>query len=161
MTVTTSLNVKKYLKKCEEFVICSQVGDSNLIFTEHAAQQTTLFHIITKGSFKISESFSSEFITLTRGVHNMKEFFRKHTTYLSLEPFRIYGFNAQNDSEDWNAEEIKESFICNQKGWLICFDGTPIVNGETMQRMDYSLLEMGKEYKIDYQNSILLLFSKC
>jgi hypothetical protein len=161
MRVVTPLNIKKYIKKCEEFTICSEIGDSNIIFTEHAADQITLFHIITKGSLKVSESFSNEFCILTRGVHNMKEFCGKHTTYLSLEPFHIYGFCPTNSYVNWDCTEIKESFICNKRSYLICFDGNPIVNDKTMQRMDYSLLEIGKDYKIDHQNSILCLFSKC
>ncbi len=40
------MSVKSYIKKCEEFSICSQVGDSaGLVFVEPAVDRMTMYQI--------------------------------------------------------------------------------------------------------------------
>ena len=43
------MSVKSYLKKCEEFSICSQVGDSaGLVFVEPAVDRMTMYQIAVR-----------------------------------------------------------------------------------------------------------------
>jgi hypothetical protein len=149
---------KRFLKKCEEFLICSEVGDGDVIVAEHACYRDTLYQIIVYGTGKVCECFDNKEIEFKRGIIDVKKFRKKHTNFYSYEPFLIYGFNTLEDSHDWNVEEIKGSFTCNQRGWLICFDGHPIVNGKELKRMDYSLLEIQKDYNIDIKDGLLGFF---
>lgn len=151
---------KRSLKRCEEFLMCSEVGDSDVIVAEHSSVRDTLYQICLYGRIKVGKCFESEYLELKRGIHDVKKFKQQHTNFYSYEPFHIYGFNKLDDSEDWNATEIKESFTCNQRGWLICFDGYPIVNGKELKRMDYALLEDGKEYNVEIKNGLLGFFTR-
>ena len=50
------MSVKSYIKKCEEFSICSQVGDSaGLVFVEPAVDRMTMYQIAVKGSGRLSK----------------------------------------------------------------------------------------------------------
>ena len=54
------MSVKSYLKKCEEFSICSQVGDSaGLVYVEPAVDRMTMYQIAVKGSGRLSSIFNS------------------------------------------------------------------------------------------------------
>jgi hypothetical protein len=151
---------KKFIKRCEEFQICSEIGNAGVIVAEHPVQRDTLYQIVVYGSLKIGKCFESEYVELQRGIHDVKKFVNQYTNFYTYEPFHIYGFNPRNDSEHWNAQEIKESFTCNRRGWLICFDGYPIVNEKELQRMDYALLEEGKECNIDIKDGLLGFFTR-
>ena len=53
------MSVKSYLKKCEEFSICSQVGDSaGLVYVEPAVDRMTMYQIAVKGSGRLSSIFN-------------------------------------------------------------------------------------------------------
>jgi hypothetical protein len=156
----TESKYKRFLKKCEEFLICSEIGGADVLISEHSYFRSTLYQICLYGGGKAGKCFDNEYTEFKRGINDVKKFKNQHTNFYSYEPFHIYGFNALNDSEDWNAEEIKESFICSQRGWLICFDGNPIVNEKELQRMDYALLEKGNNYDIDIKDGLLGFFTK-
>ena len=38
------MKCKQYIKKCGEFSVCSEVGEANVLFTEHA-DDLSLIHI--------------------------------------------------------------------------------------------------------------------
>ena len=49
------MSVKRYIKKCEEFSICSEIGDrAGLVFAEPADERRTLYQIAVKGSGRLS-----------------------------------------------------------------------------------------------------------
>ena len=55
------MSVKSYIKKCEEFSICSQVGDSaGLVFVEPAVDRMTQFQIAVRGGGRWSTIFNSD-----------------------------------------------------------------------------------------------------
>lgn len=151
---------KRYLKKCEEFLICSEVGDGDVIVSEHSSYRNTLYQICLYGGGKVGKCFDNEYIEFKRGINDVKKFRQQHTNFYSYKPFHIYGFNALSPREDWDAVEINGSFTCIQRGWLICFDGNPIINEKELQRMDYALLEEGKECIIDIKDGLLGLFTQ-
>lgn len=150
---------KRYIKKCEEFLICSEVGGSNVLVAEHSNVRYTLYQIVVYGSGKVCKCFdNSEVEVYKKGIVDVKKFRNEHTNFYSYEPFLIYGFNSLNTFDDWGANEIKGSFSPNCRGWIINFDGNPIINGKEFKRMDYSLLESKKEYDIDIKDGLLVFF---
>ena len=54
----------RYFKKCEEFAICSEVGESNLLFPETHDERRTLYQIVVKGTGKVGRIFDSEYTNL-------------------------------------------------------------------------------------------------
>ena len=52
-----------------------------------------------------------------------------------------------------------ESFKGDDKSWLICFKGEPIINGVTMKTMDYAKL-CDKEYEVVLNDALLGIFTK-
>ena len=61
--------------------------------------------------------------------------------------------------QDWDGKLIKESFFGDSKSYLVCFNGSPVVNGIEMQRMDYALLQP-KEYEVELNDGLLGMFTK-
>ena len=52
----------RYFKKCEEFAICSEVGESNLLFPETHDERRTLYQIVVKGTGKVGRIFDLSLI---------------------------------------------------------------------------------------------------
>ena len=157
------MSVKSYLKKCEEFSICSQVGDSaGLVFVEPAVDRMTMYQIAVKGSGRLSSIFNSEFeVGDANGINfsSMKHYMGQTTIFESYEPFHIYGFNKLNKNQDWDGKLIRKSFDGDDKSWLVCFDGRPVINGVELARMDYAKLE-NKYYDVDIKNGLVGVFTK-
>ena len=157
------MSVKSYLKKCEEFSICSQVGDSaGLVFVEPAVDRMTMYQIAVKGSGRLSSIFNSEFeVGDANGINfsSMKHYMGQPTIFESYEPFHIYGFNTLNKNQDWDGKLIRKSFDGDDKSWLVCFDGRPVINGVELARMDYAKLE-NKYYDVDIKNGLVGVFTK-
>ena len=156
------MRCKQYIKKCGEFSVCSEVGEANVLFTEHADDRTTLYQIIVKGSGRVAKPFSSEYKPADTNEHrfiNMKEYIGHHTIFESYEPFLIYGFNTLDLKVDWDGKLVSESFEGNTRSYLICFDGRPIINGTELRRLDYAKLE-NKWYDIDIKDGVVGVFTK-
>ena len=157
------MSVKSYLKKCEEFSICSQVGDSaGLVYVEPAVDRMTMYQIAVKGSGRLSSIFNSEFeVGDANGINfsSMKHYMGQTTIFESYEPFHIYGFNTLNKNQDWDGKLIRKSFDGDDKSWLVCFDGRPVINGVELARMDYAKLE-NKYYDVDIKNGLVGVFTK-
>ena len=157
------MSVKSYLKKCEEFSICSQVGDSaGLIFFEPSIDRMTMYQIIVKGSGRMAKIFDSNYILGDSHKNNfidMKKYLGQSTIFESHEPFLIYGFNKLSKNQDWDGKLISESFEGDNKSWLVCFDGRPVINGIELARMDYAKLE-NKHYNVDIKDGLVGVFTK-
>ena len=157
------MSVKSYLKKCEEFSICSQVGDSaGLVYVEPAVDRMTMYQIAVKGSGRLSSIFNSEFeVGDANGINfsSMKHYMGQTTILESYEPDHIYGFNTLNKNQDWDGKLINESFDGDDKSWLVCFDGRPVINDVELARMDYAKLE-NKHYNVDIKDGLVGVFTK-
>ena len=136
-----TLKYKQYLKKCEDFSICSERGDGGLLFTEYAKERSTF------GDYK-----EDNFI-------NLKKYMGHDTIFKSYEPFHIFGFNTLDPNQDWDGRLISESFTGNDKSRLVCFDGNPIINGKELQPLDYAILQ-NKWYNVEINDSIVGVFTK-
>ena len=82
-----------------------------------------------------------------------------HTMFQSYTPFHIYGFNTLNIHDDWDGRLVKNSFKGDNKSWLICFKGKPIINGVTMKTNDYAKLSE-KDYEVILNDALLGIFTK-
>ena len=157
------MSVKSYIKKCEEFSICSQIGDSaGLVFVEPAVDRMTMYQIAVKGSGRLSSIFNSEFeVGDANGINfsSMKHYLGQTTIFESYEPFHIYGFNTLNKNQDWDGKIINKSFDGNDKSWLVCFDGRPVINGVELGRMDYAKLD-NKHYDVEIKDGLVGVFTK-
>ena len=89
----------------------------------------------------------------------MKHYMGQTTIFESYEPFHIYGFNTLNKNQDWDGKLIRKSFDGDDKSWLVCFDGRPVINGVELARMDYAKLE-NKYYDVDIKNGLVGVFTK-
>ena len=154
--------MERFIKKCEEFVICGSYGDANVTFADGFPDNNAIYHVITKGEIKMGVPFDSDYITLHYKDNNfvdVKEYLYKNRIYLSLSSYYMYGFNSIDIKQDWNGKLVEESFEGDNKSWLICFNGTPIINGVTLESMDYAKLE-SKHYNVDINDAIVGIFTK-
>ena len=62
--------IQKFIKKCEEFVLCGGYGDANGIFTDGYPDNHAIYHIIVKGSVKMGRPFESDYVKLDANSSN-------------------------------------------------------------------------------------------
>lgn len=154
------MTVKRFFKKCEEFSICSEIADSGDYFVDGYPDNTTIYHICTKGSVRLAKPFDGEVDLLSNGeLFDCRKYLYEQRIYQALEDLYIIGFNPLKPEQDWDGELIKNSFMGNVKSYLICFDGKPVVNGKKMEKWDYASL-VNKIYEVELNDGILALFTK-
>ena len=154
--------IKKFIRKCEEFILCGGYGDANGIFTDGFPDNKAIYHIIVKGSVKMGRPFESEFVSLDADSNNfadVRDYLYSQRVYTSSSPYLMYGFNPINVREFWEAKLVKESFEGDDKSWLICFTGKPVINGVSVKPMDYAKLD-NKSYDIILNNAVVGVFTK-
>ena len=71
---------------------------------------------------------------------DVKSYLFEQRVYLSSTPYKLYGFNSHDTSQDWNGNLVTESFTGDDNSWLICFSGNPTINGVEMEELDYAKL---------------------
>ena len=54
---------------------------------------------------------------------------------------------------------MKQSFDGDNKSWLICFSGKPVINGITMNPLDYAKLD-NKNYQVNLNDAIVGIFTR-
>ncbi len=157
------MNFKRSFKMCEEFYICCTQGGEGVVHVEKHEDNKTLFAIQAKGSGRCATIFSSDYIEGDEKQNNfgcMKQFIGKHVIFESYEPFIQYGFNTLSYDHDWDGKLVKESFDGDDRSWLICFKGNPIINGKELRVMDYAKLE-NKHYDVTLNDALVGVFTKC
>ena len=157
------MNFKRSFKKCEEFYICCTQGGEGVVHVEKHEDNKTLYAIQAKGSGRCATIFSSDYIEGDEKQNNfgcMKQFIGKHVIFESYEPFIQYGFNTLSYDHDWDGKLVKESFDGDDRSWLICFKGNPIINGKELRVMDYAKLE-NKHYDVTLNDALVGVFTKC
>ncbi len=157
------MNFKRSFKMCEEFYICCTQGGEGVVHVEKHEDNKTLYAIQAKGSGRCATTFSSEYIEGDEKHNNfgcMKQFIGKHVIFESYEPFIQYGFNTLSYDQDWDGKLVKESFDGDDRSWLICFKGNPIINGKELRVMDYAKLE-NKHYDVTLNDAIVGVFTAC
>ena len=56
--------MKRFFKKCEEFSICSEFGESDCLFSETLDERRTLYQIVVKGTGRVGRIFDNEYTKL-------------------------------------------------------------------------------------------------
>ena len=154
--------IKKFIQKCEEFILCGGYGDANGIFTDGFPDNKAIYHIIVKGNVKMGRPFESEFVSLDADSNNfvdVRDYLYSKRVYTSSSPYLMYGFNPIDLREFWEAKLVKESFEGDDKSWLICFKGKPIINGVSVKPMDYAKLD-NKSYDMILNDAVVGVFTK-
>ena len=152
----------RYNKKCEEFSICCEVGQAGVIVLEKSTERFTSYQIVVKGSGKMAKVFDSDYIVGDSYKNNfidMRKYLGYHTIFEATEPFMIYGFNTLDLNQDWDGKLVSKSFDGDDKSYLVCFKGNPIINGVKLKPRDYAKLE-NKHYNVTSNNSIVGVFTK-
>ena len=159
---SASMSFTTYMNKCgRSWMACANKLDKGYLGLEYGSIRKTIFQYIFYGSAKICKVFSDE----TRIIENkgeiidVKEYYKQDVIFNFLEDSYIWGFNQLNESDNWDAKLVKEKQIvgtCNSV--LVCLDGSPIVNENTLQRFDFDELQENKIYNIDIRDGVLALF---
>ena len=152
----------QYLKKCEEFTICGSVGDNDSFYAHGYPDNFAIYHIIIKGNVKMARPFESEYVSLDADGNNfvnVKDYLYSKRYYTSSSPYHMFGFNAHEPNQDWDGRLVKQSFNGDDKSWLICFSGKPVINGITMNPLDYAKLD-NKNYQVNLNDAIVGIFTR-
>mgnify|MGYP005723454843 FL=1 len=154
--------IKRLIKKCEEFYICAEYGDKDAVGVEYSGRFTMYQYIISgttsfnliDGDKLIQERYSRE-----NELIDVKKYLNDRLLVIAEEDMFMVGFNTLDRNVDWNGKLVKDNFIGDDKSWLICFDGYPIVNDQELKRWDYAKLE-NKEYNVIINDGVVGLFTK-
>ncbi len=151
------MTIRRFFKKCDEFSICAATADEGDCYVD---ENSTIFQIVVKGSGRLGLPFTDTCIPLNSKdiLFDIKKYINKQKIYQSYDSSHIIGFNALKPEIDWDAQLITESFVGNDRSYLICFGGNPTVNGKQMQSWDYAHLS-DKEYSVD-NDGILVMFTQ-
>tara|TARA_B100000427_G_C15337829_1_gene519778 strand:+ start:283 stop:756 length:474 start_codon:yes stop_codon:yes gene_type:complete len=153
--------MKRFIKNCEEFRICGSIADTGVQFTHGYPDNTTLYHIIIKGSVKMGILFESGYVNLDNKNNfvDTTDYLYSQRVYECTDNCHIFGFNPLNPKDKWDGRLIKESFTGDDDSWLICFDGRPVINGKLVNRFEYAKLEE-KYYDVCLNDAIIGVFTR-
>ena len=161
---------KRFLKKVDgEFAICAEIGEKGYAQVEYHNLRYTLYQytVYGIGRFGVIEESGVSFEhndpnpDPAKRLLSTKNAMGKNTLFVADEDFHIIGFGSLDMDVDWDGKLVTESFVCdNDKSWIICFDGRPIVNDIELAMYDYTKLEVGKSYNIDIKDGALGVFTK-
>ena len=155
--------MKRLIKKCEEFYICAEYGDKNVIGIEYPDSRLTMYQYIVSGSTSFNriegDKLIQEKFTKDNGLVNVKDYLNHRIVVIAEEDLFMVGFNTLDKNVDWDGKLVKDNFAGDDKSWLICFDGYPVVNGQELKRWDYAKLE-NKEYEVNINDGVIGVFTK-
>ena len=153
------MNCQHYFKKLNKFAVCAFQAEKGMLEIEPKSESCGIYHYVFYGSAKIGKPFKSEFEIVKKGdFFDMKNYLNQPRLYEALEDFYVWGFNTF-PNEDWDARLLTdEVFTVEKDSVLVCLDGNPIVNKNTLQRFDFDELQENKIYNIDIRNGVLALF---
>ena len=157
-----SPKIKRLIKKCEEFYICAEYGDKDAVGVEYSGRFTMYQYIISgttsfnliDGDKLIQERYSRE-----NELIDVKKYLNDRLLVIAEQDMFMVGFNTLDRNVDWNGKLVKDNFIGDDKSWLICFDGYPIINDQELKRWDYAKLE-NKEYNVIINDGLVGVFTK-
>ena len=159
----TESYAKRYLKRCEEFILCAELGGKDFIGIERSKFRYTLYQYFIHGSASFYELSDDGIVSRTIGKEkqlvDVKKYFNKNTILQAHDDFYVAGFSPLDKNDDWDGKIIKESFHGNDYSWLICFGGNPIVNGKELKLFDYAKLR-DKEYDVNLNGGVIVMFTK-
>ena len=159
------MKIQKFIKRCDDFVLCGAYGEGDTdgaVFTDGYPENYAIYHIIVQGTVKMARPFESEYITLDEKTNNfvdVKDYLYSQRIYSSPKPYYMFGFNTIDPKMKWDGRLIKNSFRGSGQDYLICFDGSPIINGVNVRRLDYARLKE-KDYDVQLNGAIVGVFTR-
>ena len=154
--------IKRLIKKCEEFYICAEYGDKDAIGIEYTGRLTMYQYIISGStSFNLvdGDKLIQEIYTRDDELIDVKKYLNDRLLVVAEEDLFMVGFNTLDRNVNWDGKLLKDNFTGNDKSWLVCFGGYPIVNGQELKRWDYAKLE-NKEYEVNIKDGVIGMFTK-
>ena len=154
--------IKRLIKKCEEFYICAEYGDKDAIGVEYTGRLTMYQYIISGStSFNLvdGDKLIQEIYTRENELVDVKIYLNERLLVVAEENLFMVGFNSLDRNVDWDGKLVKDNFTGNDKSWLVCFDGYPVVNGQELKRWDYAKLD-NKEYDVNINDGVIGVFTK-
>ena len=154
--------IKRLIKKCEEFYICAEYGDKDAIGVEYTCRLTMYQYIISGStSFNLvdGDKLIQEIYTRENELVDVKKYLNERLLVVAEENLFMVGFNSLDRNVDWDGKLVKDNFTGNDKSWLVCFDGYPVVNGQELKRWDYAKLD-NKEYEVNINDGVIGVFTK-
>ena len=76
------MTIKRFFKKCEEFTICSEIGDAGDYLFDGYPDNLTIYHILIKGRGRLGAPYEAEY--LEEGPYvlvDTKKYLRKQRIY--------------------------------------------------------------------------------
>ena len=154
--------IKRLIKKCEEFYICAEYGDKDALWVEYTGRLTMYQYIISGStSFNLvdGDKLIQEIYTRENELVDVKKYLNERLLVVAEENLFMVGFNSLDRNVDWDGKLVKDNFTGNDKSWLVCFDGYPVVNGQELKRWDYAKLD-NKEYDVNINDGVIGVFTK-
>ena len=157
------IDIKTYVKKCEDFYVCAETGEKGAFGYEFVEDRKTMYQYIVKGKISLitisDDDMTRQICSSDDGLIDVKKYKHRPLCCYADDDFFMIGFNTLHKNIDWVGEIKKESFYGNDDSWLIVFDGNPSINGKTLKRFDYAKLE-SKKYDVNLNNGVIGVFTK-
>ncbi len=146
----------------DDFSLCNIKVGSGWIGIHPTIENHGLYYYLYSGTPKIGVAFESTLIELKENtLVSTKEYLDKSLLIETTDNCHLLIFNAVDKTQGWNGSLVTDTFTCDSdNSYLICIDGTPIVNGKTLQKFDYDKLTKGNNYSVSLDGGVLGLFTK-
>ena len=161
---------RRFYRESGDFSLCVNIGKEDYVLAEHPSNTNTIFYYVIKGLGKLGKLFSEEFNTIKTGDFvDVRDTLHDYRTFHSLEDFHLIGFNAIEKGHSWEGRLITDdeknidlSLMKNlgASTFIVCFDGSPIVNNKSLKRYEFSRLNLNKSYEINLNDGALGIFYK-
>tara|TARA_Y100001938_G_scaffold136570_1_gene199651 strand:+ start:1016 stop:1516 length:501 start_codon:yes stop_codon:yes gene_type:complete len=161
---------RRFYRQGIDFSLCVNMGKKDYVLAEHPSNTNTIFYYVIKGLGKLGKLFSEEFVTIKTGDFvDVRDTLYDYRTFHSLGDFHLVGFNTLEKGQNWEGRLIKDdeklldlNLVRELKkhSFLVCFNGSPEVNGKNLKRYEYSKLDLDKTYEINLNNGVLGFFYK-
>ena len=115
---------------------------------QYIVSGSTTFNLID-GDKLIQETY-----TRNDELIDVKKYLNDRLLVVAEEDLFMVGFNTLDRNVNWDGKLLKDNFTGNDKSWLVCFDGYPIVNDQELNRWDYAKLE-NKEYEVNIKDGVI------
>ena len=122
-----------------------------------------MYQYIISGSTSFNlvdgDKLIQEIYTRENELVDVKKYLNERLLVVAEENLFMVGFNSLDRNVDWDGKLVKDNFTGNDKSWLVCFDGYPVVNGQELKRWDYAKLD-NKEYEVNINDGVIGVFTK-
>jgi hypothetical protein len=162
---------KRFFRQLEDdFGICVNIGKKGTVYVEDFYYKNSAFFYQLHGKAKIGKLFDPNFRIQSQyemwDYQNYWDDDESHPGFVieAIEDFHAIGFNVFDNTLRWESKlltaEDKTISMPYEKNVLICLDGNPIIEGNTLKRYDYIKLEPNQEYVVnEWNDSQVAIFS--